>query len=51
MIKILRGSGTEQELRAIEAALHIRSKQANEQNNFGRPILRAPIERENVNQE
>lgn len=51
MIKILRGSGTERELLAIAEALRIRNEQAQNHNDYGKPILRTPFEISNADQD
>lgn len=44
MIKILKGSATELELRAIAKALQVRKAARENHNQFGKPTLRAPLE-------
>lgn len=44
MIKILKGTATELEIKALEKALQLRDQSENDQNSYGNPILRGDSE-------
>ena len=44
MIKVFKGSASAVEILAIEKALRALEVEANQDNEYGRPILRSPIE-------